>query len=47
MLTITDFIHILRRYYKSGVVGIKELEEHKIATWRGECEFGSSHMHTV
>jgi len=34
MLTITDFIHMLRRYYRSGVSGIKELEEHKIATWR-------------
>jgi len=34
MLTITDFIHIVRRYYKSGVPAIKELEEHKIATWR-------------
>jgi 5'-AMP-activated protein kinase regulatory gamma subunit len=34
MLTITDFIHILYKYYKSGETGVKELEEHQIATWR-------------
>ncbi|XP_056595051.1 5'-AMP-activated protein kinase subunit gamma-2a isoform X2 [Triplophysa dalaica] len=34
MLTITDFINILHRYYKSPVVQIYELEEHKIETWR-------------
>uniref|UniRef100_A0AAR2IWG9 CBS domain-containing protein n=1 Tax=Pygocentrus nattereri TaxID=42514 RepID=A0AAR2IWG9_PYGNA len=35
MLTITDFINILHCYYKSPMVQIYELEEHKIETWRG------------
>ncbi|XP_066517847.1 5'-AMP-activated protein kinase subunit gamma-1 isoform X2 [Hoplias malabaricus] len=34
MLTITDFINILHCYYKSPMVQIYELEEHKIDTWR-------------
>uniref|UniRef100_A0A8C6M9L2 Protein kinase, AMP-activated, gamma 3b non-catalytic subunit n=1 Tax=Nothobranchius furzeri TaxID=105023 RepID=A0A8C6M9L2_NOTFU len=34
MLTITDFINILHRYYRSPLVQIYELEEHKIETWR-------------
>ncbi|XP_053484511.1 5'-AMP-activated protein kinase subunit gamma-1 isoform X1 [Ictalurus furcatus] len=34
MLTITDFIRILHRYYKSPLVQIYELEEHKIETWQ-------------
>ncbi|KAI1885016.1 hypothetical protein AGOR_G00215840 [Albula goreensis] len=34
MLTITDFINILHRYYKSPMVQIYGLEEHKIETWR-------------
>lgn len=34
MLTITDFINILHQYYKSPLVQIYELEEHKIETWR-------------
>ncbi|KAG7262973.1 hypothetical protein CRUP_029401, partial [Coryphaenoides rupestris] len=34
MLTITDFINILHRYYTSPLVQIYELEEHKIETWR-------------
>ncbi|XP_071803620.1 5'-AMP-activated protein kinase subunit gamma-1-like isoform X1 [Asterias amurensis] len=34
MLTITDFICILQNYYKSPLVKMDELEEHKIATWR-------------
>nr|XP_054767138.1 5'-AMP-activated protein kinase subunit gamma-1-like [Lytechinus pictus] len=34
MLTITDFINILQYYYKSPLVKMDELEEHKIATWR-------------
>uniref|UniRef100_A0A8C1TJG0 Protein kinase, AMP-activated, gamma 3b non-catalytic subunit n=1 Tax=Cyprinus carpio TaxID=7962 RepID=A0A8C1TJG0_CYPCA len=34
MLTITDFINILHRYYRSPMVQIYELEEHKIETWR-------------
>ncbi|KRZ11034.1 5'-AMP-activated protein kinase subunit gamma-1 [Trichinella zimbabwensis] len=29
MLTITDFIRILQKYYKSGEENIKELEEHR------------------
>ncbi|VDK18244.1 unnamed protein product, partial [Anisakis simplex] len=40
MLTITDFIEILNRYYTddSKSDGIKELEEHKISTWRETFE---------
>ncbi|CAL8308421.1 unnamed protein product [Merluccius merluccius] len=34
MLTITDFINILHRYYKSPLVQIYELENHRIETWR-------------
>ncbi|NXD78705.1 AAKG3 kinase, partial [Halcyon senegalensis] len=34
MLTITDFINILHRYYRSPLVQIYEVEEHKIETWR-------------
>lgn len=34
MLTITDFISILQKYYKSPLVHMDELEEHKIDTWR-------------
>eukprot|EP00040_Diaphanoeca_grandis_P020299 m.107980 g.107980 ORF g.107980 m.107980 type:complete len:470 (-) comp27836_c0_seq2:159-1568(-) len=34
MITITDFIHILRKYYVSPLVKIDELEDHKIQTWR-------------
>ncbi|KAF5297712.1 hypothetical protein FQA39_LY12043 [Lamprigera yunnana] len=34
MLTITDFIKILRMYYKSPNVTMEELEEHKLETWR-------------
>ncbi|XP_054706325.1 5'-AMP-activated protein kinase subunit gamma-2-like isoform X2 [Uloborus diversus] len=34
MLTITDFINILRTYYKSPFVQMEELEEHKLETWR-------------
>ncbi|KAK5646018.1 hypothetical protein RI129_004482 [Pyrocoelia pectoralis] len=34
MLTITDFIKILRMYYKSPNVTMEELEEHKLDTWR-------------
>uniref|UniRef100_A0A8C1TLI0 Protein kinase, AMP-activated, gamma 3b non-catalytic subunit n=1 Tax=Cyprinus carpio TaxID=7962 RepID=A0A8C1TLI0_CYPCA len=39
MLTITDFINILHRYYRSPMVQIYELEEHKIETWRGDFVF--------
>lgn len=34
MLTITDFIKILQKYYKSANVTMEELEEHKLETWR-------------
>ncbi|XP_013919981.1 PREDICTED: uncharacterized protein LOC106547369 [Thamnophis sirtalis] len=34
MLTITDFINILHRYYRSPLVQIYEIEGHKIETWR-------------
>ncbi|XP_069792031.1 5'-AMP-activated protein kinase subunit gamma-1-like isoform X2 [Narcine bancroftii] len=34
MLTITDFINILHRYYTSPMVQIYQLEEHRIETWR-------------
>lgn len=35
LLTITDFIRILHKYYKSPEIPIVELEEHQIRTWRG------------
>ncbi|RWS03019.1 AMP-activated protein kinase subunit gamma-2-like protein, partial [Dinothrombium tinctorium] len=34
MLTITDFINILRTYYKSSLAKIEELEEQKLEAWR-------------
>uniref|UniRef100_A0A0B7B2T5 CBS domain-containing protein n=1 Tax=Arion vulgaris TaxID=1028688 RepID=A0A0B7B2T5_9EUPU len=34
MLTITDFIHILKRVYKTPDVRMDELEDHKIQNWR-------------
>ncbi|GFN75385.1 5'-amp-activated protein kinase subunit gamma-2 [Plakobranchus ocellatus] len=34
MLTITDFINILKRYYKSPDKRMDELEDHRIANWR-------------
>ncbi|XP_038646049.1 5'-AMP-activated protein kinase subunit gamma-1-like isoform X1 [Scyliorhinus canicula] len=34
MLTITDFINILHRFYTSPMVQIYELENHRIETWR-------------
>uniref|UniRef100_A0A8C6Y4G1 CBS domain-containing protein n=1 Tax=Naja naja TaxID=35670 RepID=A0A8C6Y4G1_NAJNA len=39
MLTITDFINILHRYYRSPLVQIYEIEGHKIETWRGKQTF--------
>lgn len=36
MLTITDFIRILQMYYKSPLVHMDELEEHKLETWRSK-----------
>uniref|UniRef100_A0A8C6TGK5 CBS domain-containing protein n=1 Tax=Neogobius melanostomus TaxID=47308 RepID=A0A8C6TGK5_9GOBI len=44
MLTITDFINILTRYYKSPMVQIYELEEHKIETWRGTDPGGQLYL---
>lgn len=38
MLTITDFIKILRMCYKSPSVQMEELEEHKLDTWRQVLE---------
>ncbi|XP_046862706.1 5'-AMP-activated protein kinase subunit gamma-1-like [Xenia sp. Carnegie-2017] len=38
MLTISDFINILVNNYKSPLVQIEELEEHRIETWRELCE---------
>uniref|UniRef100_A0A5K3ES05 5'-AMP-activated protein kinase subunit gamma-1 n=1 Tax=Mesocestoides corti TaxID=53468 RepID=A0A5K3ES05_MESCO len=34
LLTITDFIRILHKYYRSPETPIVELEEHQIKTWR-------------
>lgn len=34
MLTVTDFISILHKYFKTGAVAMEELEEHRIQTWR-------------
>ncbi|VDP84228.1 unnamed protein product [Schistosoma mattheei] len=39
MLTITDFIRILHRYYRSPDQPMTELEKHQIKTWRGNCLF--------
>ncbi|KAL5236233.1 hypothetical protein ACI65C_003643 [Semiaphis heraclei] len=36
MLTITDFIRILQKYYSSASSSMEELEEHKLDTWRNE-----------
>lgn len=36
MLTITDFINILRTYYKSPLIKMDELEEQKLETWRSK-----------
>ncbi|XP_054163792.1 5'-AMP-activated protein kinase subunit gamma-2-like isoform X2 [Oppia nitens] len=42
MLTITDFINILRTYYKSPLVKMEELEEHKLETWRNVLKESST-----
>jgi 5'-AMP-activated protein kinase regulatory gamma subunit len=34
MLTITDFIKILQKYYKQPGAQLEELEKHQITTWR-------------
>ncbi|XP_056007020.1 5'-AMP-activated protein kinase subunit gamma-2-like isoform X4 [Ostrea edulis] len=38
MLTITDFINILHKYYKSPLIKMEELENHRIQTWREELK---------
>uniref|UniRef100_A0A8W8MEV2 Beta-galactosidase n=1 Tax=Magallana gigas TaxID=29159 RepID=A0A8W8MEV2_MAGGI len=38
MLTITDFINILHKYYKSPLIKMEELENHKIQTWSEELK---------
>lgn len=38
MLTITDFIKILQKYYTSSNVTMDELEEHKLATWKSNSK---------
>ncbi|XP_076460893.1 5'-AMP-activated protein kinase subunit gamma-1-like isoform X2 [Babylonia areolata] len=40
MLTITDFINILKQYYKEPNARMDELEDHKIATWREVLKSG-------
>eukprot|EP00123_Amoebidium_parasiticum_P012323 comp21280_c0_seq1/m.29044 comp21280_c0_seq1/g.29044 ORF comp21280_c0_seq1/g.29044 comp21280_c0_seq1/m.29044 type:complete len:352 (-) comp21280_c0_seq1:83-1138(-) len=42
IVTITDFINILRKYYKSPGARMDELEEHKIQTWRDSLHLSSS-----
>ncbi|OQV18445.1 5'-AMP-activated protein kinase subunit gamma-2 [Hypsibius exemplaris] len=34
MLTVTDFIAILHKYFKTAQIKMEELEEHRIQTWR-------------
>lgn len=38
MLTITDFIKILKMYYTSPNCSMDQLEEHKLVTWRSEFD---------
>lgn len=38
MLTITDFIRILQRYYKQPGMEMEQLEEHQLETWRNELQ---------
>lgn len=38
MLTITDFIRILQKYYSSASQCMHELEEHKLDTWRSKYQ---------
>jgi 5'-AMP-activated protein kinase regulatory gamma subunit len=40
MLTITDFIKILKMYYTSPNSSMDQLEEHKLVTWRSEFDCG-------
>ncbi|KAL1022348.1 hypothetical protein UPYG_G00025480 [Umbra pygmaea] len=48
MLTITDFINILHRYYRSPLVQMNELEWHQIETWRDVYLQYSNHcLHSI
>ncbi|XP_034145424.1 5'-AMP-activated protein kinase subunit gamma-3 isoform X1 [Esox lucius] len=48
MLTITDFINILHRYYRSPLVQMNELERHQIGTWRDVYLQYSDHcLHSI
>lgn len=38
MLTITDFIKILKMYYTSPNSSMDQLEEHKLVTWRSKSQ---------
>lgn len=38
MLTITDFIKILKMYYTSPNSSMDQLEEHKLVTWRSKLK---------
>eukprot|EP00045_Choanoeca_perplexa_P015490 m.195759 g.195759 ORF g.195759 m.195759 type:complete len:477 (+) comp17006_c2_seq3:870-2300(+) len=38
MITVTDFISILKEYYVSAGVEMAQLEEHRISSWRTVCK---------
>lgn len=42
MLTITDFIKILRMYYISPNCSMDQLEEHKLDTWRSKYQIANT-----
>jgi 5'-AMP-activated protein kinase, regulatory gamma subunit len=44
MLTITDFIKILKMYYTSPNSSMDQLEEHKLVTWRSKFETFSAKL---
>jgi hypothetical protein len=39
MLTITDFINILRTYYRTPSLKMEEIEEQKLEKWRSMSRF--------
>ncbi|XP_076341240.1 5'-AMP-activated protein kinase subunit gamma-1-like isoform X1 [Tachypleus tridentatus] len=47
MLTITDFIHILRTYYKSPQINMEELEDHKLETWLNVLKTKLKPLYTI
>ncbi|ESN97886.1 hypothetical protein HELRODRAFT_187315 [Helobdella robusta] len=47
MLTITDFIKILHKYYKNSKDHIHELERHKISTWKEELDNQNKPLITI